>query len=291
MQVLTRMRLSLILATIDRVEEVKRFLVSLDAQTHRDFELIIVDQNPDNRLDPLVQPYLDRFSILHLHTPREPGASRARNAGLRHVQGDVVSCPDDDCWYPPRLLELVAGFLGENQDIDGVSGYLASNPDPAEQDPNKATSPGRLIRSPRHMMQVPGMVGLFLKTPVVENVGDFDETLGPGAGTPWGAGEDTDYHLRILKAGFSVCFSPELVVFHPTVDSYYAQRGDLARTYRYGAGRARVWRRHGLPTWYFSYEVARSFAGVFLSLARRQRLKAYWHWGAFRGKLRGWFSG
>lgn len=284
------MRLSLILATIDRVKEVKRFLASLDAQTYQDFDLIIVDQNPDARLNPLVGRYLKRFSILHLHTPHNPGASRARNAGLQHVNGDVVSCPDDDCWYPPRLLEQVVEFLRENQDVDGVSGRLASNPGPVEQNLKTDIGPGSLITNPVGVLQVPGMVGLFLRTPVVETVGNFDETLGPGAGTPWGSGEDTDYHLRILKAGFSLSLSRELVVFHPAVDSYYAEGRDLARSYRYGTGRARVWRRHGLPLWFFSYEVARSFAAVLLSLARGQRPKAYWHWGALRGKLRGWFS-
>ena len=49
-----------------------------------------------------------------------------------------------------------------------------------------------------------GSILLELVTPVVEAVGAFDETLGPGAGTPWGSGEDTDYHLRILKAGFDL---------------------------------------------------------------------------------------
>ena len=285
------MRFSLILATVDRVEEVKRFLAALDAQTYREFDLIIVDQNPDSRLDPLVEPYLNRFPILHLHTPQQPGASRARNAGLQRVKGDVVSCPDDDCWYPPRLLEQVTGFLRENPDIDGVSGHLASNQGPPEQGLKSAVGPVSLITSPLEVLQVPGMVGLFLRTPVVEKVGSFDETLGPGAGTPWGSGEDTDYHLRILRAGFSLCFSPDLVVFHPAVNSYYADGRDLARSYRYGAGGARVWRRHGLSFWYFAYEVTRSFAGVLLSLARGQPPKAYWHWGAFRGKLKGWFSG
>lgn len=284
------MRFSLVLATIGRVEEIQRFLASLDVQTHQDFELIIVDQNPDNRLEPLVEPYLNRFSILHLRTPQNPGASRARNAGLQHAKGDVVSCPDDDCWYPPGLLEQVARSLQENADIDGVSGRLATVPQAEEQNPGTAVGPVKLITNPLGVLRVPGMVGLFLRTPVVKKVGSFDETLGPGAGTPWGAGEDTDYHLRILKAGFSLCLNTELAIFHPPVDSYYANRRDLTRSYRYGAGGARVWRRHGLPLWYFFYETSRSLAGVLLGLARGQPRKAYWHWGAFRGKISGWFS-
>lgn len=284
------MRFSLILATIDRVDEVKRFLVSLGEQTCRDFELIVVDQNLDDRLTPVLESYRNRFSILHLHKPQDRGASRARNIGLEHAAGTVVTCPDDDCWYPPQLLEQVDDFLNENPEVDGLSGQIASDPSIIGRFPQGPDAPGCFIRTSLEVLKVPGMVGLFLRTPVVEAVGSFDETLGPGAGTPWGSGEDTDYHLRILKAGFVLYSKREIVVFHPEVHSYYSEGRDLSRTYRYGAGRTRVWRRHGLPLWYFGYEVLRSFAGVLLSLLQAKQAKAYWHWGAFRGKLRGWFS-
>ena len=39
------------------------------------------------------------------------GLSRARNAGLAHVEADLVAFPDDDCVYPPGLLERVARAL------------------------------------------------------------------------------------------------------------------------------------------------------------------------------------
>jgi glycosyltransferase involved in cell wall biosynthesis len=284
------MRLSLILATIDRVKEVKCFLTSLDAQTYRDFELIIVDQNPDTRLDPLVEPYLNRFSILHLHTPHKPGASRARNLGLQHVKGDVVTFPDDDCWYPLGLLELVDGFLKGHPEVDGVSGHTGPEPARLGQETHRSSGRGHFLRSSRKVAQVPGPWSLFLRRRVALTVGNYDETLGPGAGTPWGAGEDTDYYLRVFQAGFNLYSNPDIVVCHSVATKYYADRIDLGRSYRYGAGRTRVWKRHHLPLWYFIYEVARSCGGVVLSLMQARVYKAYWHWGAFRGKLRGWFS-
>jgi glycosyltransferase involved in cell wall biosynthesis len=283
------MGLSLILATVERTEEVERFLTSLDAQIYRDFELIVVDQNPDDRLAPILEPYRERLSLLHLHRPLERGVSKSRNLGLQHVNGDMISFPDDDCWYPPNLLDQAACFLNEHPDIDVVSGHMASGPDAinaSHQDPSQ----GRFLDSALKVIQVPGPWGLFLRTRVAKTVGDFDETLGPGAGTPWGAGEDTDYYLRILKAGFRIYSKLDIFIFHSTVDWYYTQREDLSRTHRYGAGRTRVYRRHRLPLWYFAYEVARSFGGVVLSLLQAKGNKAYWHWGALSGKFRGWFS-
>src|SRR5829696_7589651 len=117
------MRFSLVLATIGRISEVQRFLDSLDSQTYRDFELIVVDQNQDDRLSPLLAAYRGRFSILHLRS--ESGLSRARNAGLGHITGDVVTFPDDDCWYPPELFERIARFFRERPELDGFTGRIA----------------------------------------------------------------------------------------------------------------------------------------------------------------------
>src|SRR5439155_16279062 len=92
----------LVLATVGRVDELRHFLDALQDQAYRNFRLIIVDQNADGRLDPILDSY--RGSIPLLRVSSEPGLSRARNVALRRLEGDVVSFPDDDCWYPPDLL-------------------------------------------------------------------------------------------------------------------------------------------------------------------------------------------
>src|SRR2546427_827401 len=99
------MKFSLVQATLGRTGELARFLRELDQQTYRSFELIVVDQNPDQRLAPILAPYESRFPVFHVRS--EKGLSRARNVGMRQIGGDVVAFPDDDCWYPPHLLEWV----------------------------------------------------------------------------------------------------------------------------------------------------------------------------------------
>ena len=85
------MRFSLVLATVGRTDELRRFLAHLDTQTHREFELVVVDQNKDERLKPILEPYRGKFPILHL--PSEQGLSRARNVGIEHARGDVIGFP------------------------------------------------------------------------------------------------------------------------------------------------------------------------------------------------------
>ena len=88
----------LVVATVDRVAELERLLASLDAQTHHGFRVLLVDQNPDDRLAPIVgRPR--SFELVRLRSER--GLSRARNAALDRIQADLVAFPDDDCSYEP----------------------------------------------------------------------------------------------------------------------------------------------------------------------------------------------
>src|SRR5258708_30590955 len=82
-------KFSLILATVGRTDDVARFLRSLDRQSYRNFELIVVDQNPEGILDPLMLQYQGRFPLLHLRSQR--GLSRSPNVGLQHFSRNVVS--------------------------------------------------------------------------------------------------------------------------------------------------------------------------------------------------------
>lgn len=278
------------MATVDRAAEVNRFLNALQAQTHRAFELIVVDQNADDRVGRLLQTHERNFPITHVRRPDRRGVSWARNLGLQHISGEIVTFPDDDCWYPPNLLESVDQFMASHSDIDSLSGRMEINGEQQYPHIPEDHQHGSFLTQPIKIIQVPGPWSLFLRAQVAKTVGNYDETLGPGANTSWGAGEDTDYYLRVVKSGFNLYSHPGIVVRHPSATPYYADMIDLNRSYRYGMGRAKVWKRHQLPVWYFVYEICRSLTGVMLSLLRFQIPKAHWHWGAFRGKFSGWFS-
>jgi glycosyltransferase involved in cell wall biosynthesis len=277
------MKFSLIMATQGRTQEIERFLSCLDAQSDRDFELIVVDQNPDDRLSTLLNPYQLRFPVMHLRSER--GVSRARNVGLRYVSGEVVGFPDDDCWYPPDLLERVSEYLHERSDLHGITGRVTDWE--GTFDARFDRSSGLLNRC--NAWQRTAAVCLFIRYPVVEAIGKFDETLGPNSGTIWGGGEDIEYALRALQAGFKIHYDPALVVFHPNPLKYGYQNA-LGRAYCYGAGIGRVWRKYEYPLWLVAYHLLRPTGGALLSLITGRLDKARYHWSAFRGRLRGWLS-
>ena len=94
----------------------------------------------------------------------------------------------------------------------------------------------------------------------MDKVGALDETLGPGAGSAWGAGEGTDYLLRALDHGFCIYFDPAIEVQHPrAVQDFESHR---AKSYSYAMGKGRVLRLRECRPFEF-----RSSVGPFLDEA------------------------
>ncbi len=275
------MRFSLVMATVGRTEETRKFLTSLRNQSYRDFDLIVVDQNSDERLAPILASYEDEFPILHLR-PGVRGAARARNTGIEHAEGDLIAFPDDDCSYPPDLLSRVARFFSEHPDEDGLNGR--STDDRGETNMGRfATEPGAINR-----MNVWGRgieYAIFLRRERVRGVW-FDEKLGPGADTPWGAGEATDYLLQLLDRGVSLHYDPSITVVHPSAVPPYTDES-IHKARSYGRGMGYVLKKHKTPPRLKARWLYRPLGGSILSLAVLRHSKARFHWNIFIGRLQG----
>lgn len=278
------MRVSLILATIGRTSEVERFLGSVARQAYRDVQVIAVDQNTDDRLAEVLSIYTREVPVFHLRS--KPGLSRARNVGLHAATGDVVAFPDDDCWYPDGVLARVTGFFEEHPQFGGLSGRPAA-PDGRPVGGRFDRRAGRIKRL--DVWRRATSFTLFLRREVAGAVGDFDQTLGLGSGTPWGAAEDIDYPLRALELGFGLYYDPDLKIWHPApVPDYGPAARD--RAYSYACGMGRVLRKHRYPGWFVAYQLLRPVGGSFLALAQGRTAKSRFHWDKARGRLRGWLS-
>lgn len=278
------MRFSLVLASVDRVEEPRKLLASLDSQTFRGFELVVVDQNADDRLAPILEPYKNSFPIVHLRS-EERGLSRARNIGLKQVSGDIIAFPDDDCEYPPGLLGAVHGLLDGNPRMDGVTGYTVDS-EGNMSNGSFDTSPGLLNEGNVWRRAIESAI--FLRRRVMDGMW-FDECLGAGAGTMWGAAEGTDYMIRLLKRGAAIHFDPRLEVIHPQLPMAHDEKF-ARKAYAYGCGMGRVLKKSGAPVRLKAKYLIRPLAAIAVYGVRRDLPTARWYWEAFKGRLHGLMS-
>ncbi len=273
------MKFSLILCTVNREQVVREFLGSLAAQTDAPpFELIVVDQNPDDRLLPILSDYEKLFPVRRFRSA--PGLSRARNIGLAQVTGEIIAFPDDDCTYPPGILRSVADAFGADPEMDGLS-TLVTDPEGHLFGSFKTTAAQRI--TVRNVWRCGVSISIFIRSK--SNCARFDETLGVGSGTRFGSGEETDFLLTLLEHGLRLEFRPGLAVHHPCFNGPWKMR----RGYLYGCGAGRVLRKHG-------YSVFQAFFSAGLQLVRTLQAlcllnfpRVLFHLAMAWGRLSGYF--
>ncbi|HEX7761897.1 MAG TPA: glycosyltransferase family A protein [Caulobacteraceae bacterium] len=280
------MKLSLVVSTLGRSAELGRLFDSLDAQTFRDFEVLVVDQNDDDRLAWIAEE-TRTFQLSRLHTPGQRGLSRGRNVGWRHCEGDFVLFPDDDCWYPPGLFAAAVAQI-EARRLDLLAGRAA--------DANGRNINGRfrateqpITRGSVWSTQIEWM--MFFRRRALELVGGYDEDLGIGSSSPWQSAEGQDISFRAMGLGLRCHYDPALVGHHAEM---LLDRPDPATIHKgriYARGMGFVLGRYGFGWPYITYWLARTiFNGLRAVLAGNSARVAYFI-DQGRGRLEGWRAG
>ncbi|MBW4646934.1 MAG: glycosyltransferase family 2 protein [Goleter apudmare HA4340-LM2] len=266
------------MATLNRTREISRFLEKLQSQTYQNLELIVVDQNPDNRLVEILQPYRTSLSIIQVRS--EAGASRARNVGLRQASGDIIAFPDDDCWYPQDVLERLKIAFEEHPNWHGFTGSSAG-----DTYWNRSAGMVNSFNVWKRGIEY----SIFLRREVVNQIGFLDENLGPGSGTSCWAGEGTDYLLRALKAGYKIYYDPTLEVHHPgPIIPNQNNSSSLNKTFHYAMGKGRVLRKSDTPVWFVAYQCAKPLGNSILGLIQQRPEKQQIAWSVLQGIIQGW---
>jgi glycosyltransferase involved in cell wall biosynthesis len=105
--------LSVIMLTYNREKWVGRAIESILNQTFRDFELILVDNDSQDRSGDICHGYAKRDRrVIVLH--RDNGNIGAgRNLGLDHASGEYVAFIDDDDIAHPDMLEFLINLAVE----------------------------------------------------------------------------------------------------------------------------------------------------------------------------------
>lgn len=252
--------ISLVLATIGRTDDLDRLFGSLIAQTHQDYEVIVVDQNSDDRLVPHVDLALrSGINISHLRQA-EPNLSMARNLGVFKAKGHIVAFPDDDCWYEPDSLARINSAFAGDPELGGLVALWVEQAESmgAGQDGQHLD----LGEWRRFRGGNASSISLFFRRNNLLMLQGFDECL--GVGQWYGAGEETDLVLRALEAGVVIRRCHAARVHHRFAADPRGERDhgvEWSKTRMRARGTGALYAKHRLP-------VAIVFRGVFMPLFR-----------------------
>lgn len=273
---------SLILATVGRTAELNRLFDTLAAQTFHDIEVIVVDQNRDDRLLPVLHRarYLGLI-VRHLkHSP--PNLALARNAGIAAAEGEWLGFPDDDCWYEPQTLERVRVRAKHSDRPHGVITRWV------EQDAPHPAGTLSWHRSSRFRDLPVSSITLFFQRELLTRIGGFDGRL--GVGQWFGAGEETDIVLRALRAGALLAYDPNAQVHHRVESPAPTFSGIMRRAAQLRArGTGAMYAKHKLPGWVIARGLLSPIVKPLLRpLARGALERLARGWAISQGRLHGW---
>lgn len=200
---------SIIIPVYNRPDEVRELLESLNSQTVKNFEVVLVEDGSTKRCDSVARKYADSLNIRY-YFKENSGRSKTRNFGMERSSGNYLLFFDSDCILPPLYFENLNNYL-TNHYTDCFGG-----PDMAHEsftDLQKAISYSMTsffttggIRGGKRGLEKfsPRTFNMGFSREVYQKVGDFKDMFG----------EDIDLSTRIRNAGFSIALIREVFVYH-----------------------------------------------------------------------------
>lgn len=215
--------LSIVIATSSRYLLVEKLLGSLEDQTFRDFEMILVCIKSDRRMREISS----KFGATLLEDGGK-GLEYARNLGIKEAEGRIVVFVDDDVVLERNWLELILKNFDTDPRVGGVGGIpIAARDGKVSSHPvfrdvildlmtNKAqglTGWQGKRESCKQRVDLLSGSNMAFRHNVLLQVGGFDENF-----YGCSAGEDVDMCLRISKEGYYLVLDPEAKAYHYSDD-------------------------------------------------------------------------
>jgi glycosyltransferase involved in cell wall biosynthesis len=195
-------RISVVIPTFNRLDQVQRCLAHVEAATTRfgNAEIIVVDNgSTDGTWEWVTQEFGGRARNL-----QRPGVtiSALRNLGVVGATGDFVSFIDSDCLVPPDYYRSVVDVLSSvNADMVGSMYGMPENVHWIEKTWMLLNCPVR----EGYATLLPGG-SMVVRRSRFDAVGGFDQSLVTG--------EDAELCQRVLDSGGKIYESPRLKLVH-----------------------------------------------------------------------------
>ncbi len=275
---------TLVVATRGRTFQLEQLFESLVTQEFKDFEVLIVDQNDDDRLEPVCERWRSSLRLRRIYTPTERGLSRGRNAGWVQARGSFVLFPDDDCWYPSGFLSHAIKQLR----LTGAEILTGRAVDESGRDIN-----GRFEKTPQWInsntvwtTQIEWV--MFFRRSALDAVGGYDVDIGVGASTPWQACEGQDVMLRALAKGLPCYYDPSLYGHHAPMDFKGFDEEMCRKGRMYARGLGHVLRIHKFRAWSAMNWILRPTVKACFFLVRAKLSRFRYYRGVAIGRWEGW---
>ena len=218
------MQVTVIMPVRNGERTIRESIASALAQTHRDFELLVVDDGSTDNSRAVAAGTPD--PRVRLLPGERRGVSAARNRGIEASRGELVAFLDaDDLWRPDKLERQVAAFARDPR--LGAAYCWLDVLDPGAERPRvgmRETHHGDVYRALLAGNIIGNGSNLMARRSALDAVGGFDEDL-EGA-------EDWELAVRLAARHPFACIEAPLVIYRQTPGSLSSDLPRLERSFR-----------------------------------------------------------
>lgn len=204
--------ISVLIATRNRPQPLRRCLESAIRQKYPHFEVIVLDDASDISDVQKVVEEFKIWGVKYYRSEHSLGVAGSRNFLMRIAKGDILCIIDDDAHFASdQALVCIARVFKYRSEVGIVAVKVLDY---------KAKHPRLLLPFPKMVLRrkpwlenTPGYVGYYVGTchairrEVLDKCGGYEELLVYGE-------EELDLAYRALQAGFHIWYDPRVVVHH-----------------------------------------------------------------------------
>lgn len=195
------MKISIITITFNSAKTIQRALESVQCQTYKDIEHIIIDGASTDGTCRLIEAYAKKHKNVRWVSEPDGGIYNAINKGVAMATGDVIGFlhSDDVLYSTDSIAHIAAAF--ENSQADVVYGDLqyCRGDKVVRRWKSNTFKPCALKYG-----WMPPHPTVYVRREVYEQVGPYDEWFRISA--------DYDMMLRIFTAGYKTHYIPDVIV-------------------------------------------------------------------------------
>jgi GT2 family glycosyltransferase/glycosyltransferase involved in cell wall biosynthesis/tetratricopeptide (TPR) repeat protein len=242
-------QVTIVIPVYNAHDAVRQCLISVFKHTSRAAQLIIInDASPDERIQPMLAAMVaDRPNVRLIMNEENLGYTRTINKAISLAPQDDIILLNSDTAVGPRWLENMRIAAYQDRDIGTVtaisdnSGAFSvpqmgqANDFPEWLQPEEIA---RMIHQQSSLIYPETPTGsgfcLYIRRELMNDIGLFDEEA-----FPRGYGEENDFCMRGLRAGWRHIVDDRTLVYHVRSASFQGEKTAL-----YQPGRAVVDRRY-----------------------------------------------
>lgn len=219
---------AVIIPVRNRRDLLARTLDALDQQTHRDFEVVVIDDGSTDGADELAATRRVAGRPVRLLRNTGRGAVAARNTGIAATAAEVLAFTDSDCEPQPGWLAAGLPTLADGADMVHGRTIPARRVWPLERSVGQEND------------GLFATCNAFYRRDAFDAAGGFDGAAAGRLGfrhdenvKGTGFGEDTLLGWRLVRSGRRVVYQPEAVVVHHVFPPDFGDQ--LSRAWSLGA--------------------------------------------------------